>query len=405
MFSVPMLDPRWPASLALLLGPGAGELIQVALHGVGGRLRALRVATVGVQPTGATVVQYTATVDRADGTTSTETLAATTGSRIPDGAAVVAGEVGGEPVEVGLWRWPQDPALPALATATDPHLLAAALDAAGLPHRGVARVRVRAYRPGRRAVLEVTGECTRLFCKVVRPAAVDALRVRHDLLAPVLPVPPVLAATGGGLVVLPAAAGTPVRALLSEGGAPPGGPELDALLDRLPPALVDLPTRRSAPGGHLDRARHFADVLALTSHTGCTARLDALVERLAVADRGDHPTVAVHGDFYESQLHAEGGRVTALLDVDTAGGGRRIDDWATLLAHLSVLGGPARSWGAELLAHAERRFARAQLRPRVAAAVLGLATGPFRVQQPGWADHSEWRVALAERWLAGVPDL
>ena len=42
----------------------------------------------------------------------------------PAGAAVVAGEYGGEPVEVGIWAWPRDPALPALPTASDPVLLA-----------------------------------------------------------------------------------------------------------------------------------------------------------------------------------------------------------------------------------------------------------------------------------------
>ena len=236
----------------------------------------------------------------------------------------------------------------------------------------------------------------------------DALRARHDLLAPAVPVPPVLAAAGVGLLVLPEATGIPVRALLA-GADPdlPGGPALDALLDRLPAALADLPAPRRGSddrrcGRHLSRARHFADVLARTACTRATDRLDRLVARLDDAERGEHPRVPVHGDFYEAQLLADAGAVTGLLDVDTAGGGHRIDDWATLLAHLSVLPGRARRWGGELLAHAEHRFPRAQLRPRIAAAVLGLATGPFRVQQPGWAAHTERRLALAEHWLAGA---
>lgn len=386
-----------PAPLAVLLGPDAGTLLQTALDGVGGRLRAARVVGVAVQPSGATVARYAATVDRADGTSTRETLVATTGSRILEGAVVLDG-----PVRVGLWRWPQDPALPALATAADPARLRAALSAAGLARSAEPEVRVRAYRPGRRAVLEVTGGGPRLFCKVVRPSAVDALRARHDLIGRALPVPPVLAATPDGLLVLPAADGTPVRTLLAggrsrTGAALPDGPALDALLDRLPDAVAALPTgRRHRPGDHLPRAAHFADVLALTTGT----RPDGLVDRITAAPRGAHPVVAVHGDFYEAQLLARDGAVTGLLDVDTAGGGHRIDEWATLLAHLSVLDGPARRWGADLLAHAERRFARAELRPRIAAAVLGLATGPFRVQQPGWADHTARRLALAGRWLA-----
>ena len=76
-----------------------------------------------------------------------------------------------------------------------------------------------------------------------------------------------------------------------------------------------------------------------------------------------------------------------------------------LLAHgaFDVVGAAhtgARGYGAALLAHAERRFARAQLRPRVAAAVLGLATGPFRVQQAGWAEHTQRRLELAAQWVA-----
>jgi hypothetical protein len=386
----------WPAPLALLLGPDAAELLGVALDGYGGRLTALRVVTVGVQPGGATVVQYAAEVQRADGTTTRETLAATTGSRIPQGAAVLAS--GG--VEVGVWRWPQDPALPALATAADPDRLAAALHALGMPRQTPPNVEVRAYRPGRRAVLELTGGGPRLFLKIVRPDAVQGLRERHDLLATHVPVPRPLATTPDGMLVLSEAAGTPVRTLLSRGAPPPPPTALAAVLDALPPALLGLPARRT----HLQRVAHFADVLSHTAigTDGERAELDALTARLTVVDGGAHPSVPVHGDFYESQLLASGGRITGLLDVDTAGWGHRIDEWATLLAHLSVLalhGSPAaRGYGAQVLAHAEERFPRAQLRPRIAAAVLGLATGPFRVQQEGWGERTRERLRLATRW-------
>ena len=35
------------------------------------------------------------------------------------------------------------------------------------------------------------------------------------------------------------------------------------------------------------------------------------------------------------------------------------------------------------------------------AAVLGLATGPFRVQQARWQRHTQARLRLAEQWAAG----
>jgi hypothetical protein len=36
----------------------------------------------------------------------------------------------------------------------------------------------------------------------------------------------------------------------------------------------------------------------------------------------------------------------------------------------------------------------------VAAVLLGLATGPFRVQQPDWPARTAARLTLAERWAA-----
>jgi hypothetical protein len=385
--------------LSLLLGAEAAELLAVALEGYGSRLRELRVVTVGVQPSGATVVQYAADVQRADGSITRETLAATTGDRIPEGAAVLAGHG----VEVGVWRWPQDPALPALATATDPVRLSAALRAAGLARGPVTRIRMRAYRPGRRAVLEVEGGGPRLYVKVVRPRAVAALRERHDLLTSYVPVPRPLAATADGMLVLTECPGASLRSRLSRDLPVPAPADLDELLGALPLALLDLPRRPT----HLERVPHFTAVLAATAVTGEAerARLDALSATLAQADPGTHPDVAVHGDFYDGQLLCSEQRITGLVDVDTAGPGHRIDEWATLLAHLSVLAlhgtAAARHYGARVLGHAEDLFARSELRPRVAAAVLGLATGPFRVQQTGWGRHTQARLRLAEQWAAG----
>ncbi|OLT03802.1 hypothetical protein BJF90_03850 [Pseudonocardia sp. CNS-004] len=391
--------PSLPATLSLLLGAEARELLATAVGGYRSRLRAVRAVTVGVQPNGSVVVQYAADVERADGTRSRETLAATTGDRIPDGAAVLAGHG----VQVGVWRWPQDPVLPALATAADPVRLSEALQAAGLPRDDVLRVRMRAYRPGRRAVLEVEGCGSRLFVKVVRPKAVAALRERHHLMSPHLPVPHPLASTADGLLVLSECPGASLRSRLSRGLPVPPPVDLDGLLDALPPAIVRQPRRRS----HLERVPHFTAVLAATAVTDETerARLDGLADTLARTDPGSHPDVPVHGDFYDAQLLCDAQRVTGLVDIDTAGPGHRVDEWATLLAHLSVLahhGSPAaRRYGGRVLVHAEERFTRHALRPRVAAAVLGLATGPFRVQQAGWARHTQARLRLAERWAAG----
>jgi Phosphotransferase enzyme family len=408
------LDPAtipagWPPALHLLLGPAAGDLWSAVLGPLGGTPTALRPIGVSLQPDGAATAQYSADVAWTDGRATREVLAATTGSRIPPGAAVLTGEADGAEVTVGVWRWPLDPALPALGWAASSAGVGARLAGLGLTDGAPPRLRLRAYRPGRRAVVEATTPEGRWFLKIVRPGATDELVRRHRLLDGSVPVPPVLATTDDGVVVLPGLDGTPLRNLLSGDGAGlPDACALDAVLDALPPELAEHRRgKRSAPGDALARVGAHAAVVAATAPE-LAARSSALADRLAGAEPGEHPVVPVHGDFYESQLLVDGGRVVGLLDVDTAGAGARIDDWATLVAHLAVQtqvqADPRTTarWLAELLAVADRRWPRGQLDARVAAGIVGLATGPFRVQQRGWAARTEARLALAEHWAAGA---
>jgi hypothetical protein len=116
----------------------------------------------------------------------------------------------------------------------------------------------------------------------------------------------------------------------------------------------------------------------------------------------------VHGDLYESQLLVDRGRVCGLLDIDTVGSGYRIDDVANFCAHLSVLAQvsdrprPIKRYGAVLLAHAEAHHDRAELRRRIAAGIVGLATGPFRVLERDWELGTVRRLDLASQWLDGA---
>ena len=64
-------------------------------------------------------------------------------------------------------------------------------------------IRPRGYRPARHAVLEVHDGRFRWFVKVVRPSAVADLCHRHDVACRNVPVPPVLASTPDGVIVLP----------------------------------------------------------------------------------------------------------------------------------------------------------------------------------------------------------
>ena len=246
----------------------------------------------------------------------------------------------------------------------------------------------------------------RLFVKVVRPSVVASLAERHRLLrAAGVPVPAVLGTRADGRLVLEALAGTSLRARLREGADPlPGGADVLALLALLPPSLCALPRRSS----WTDDVRVHAAVTAgaLPAEADRCSRLADGV-RAAVDDGGaDEP---VHGDLYEAQLLLTGGRLSGLLDVDTAGPGRRADDLACLLGHAAVLAlsepahadavlGLAGRWLADLDRHVDP----ADLRARTAGVVVSLATGPHRVQATGWQDLTRARLALAEQWLAAA---
>jgi streptomycin 6-kinase len=396
-------DVAMPA-LELLLGPEGPNVLAAAVAEYGCRLEDLRAAEVNVDPSGAAIVMYVAGVRRADGTCTTELLGATTGSRIPAGAAVVAGEYGGEPVEVGIWAWPRDPALPALPTASNPVLLAELFREFGLSKAATLDIRPCGYLPSRHAVLEVRDNRFRWFVKVVWPSAVADLRHRHDIACRNVPVPPVLAATPNGVIVLPEATGTPLQTLIIDGDAALPSPEaLESVLDALPAELMTLTPEPS----HLQMVDYYAGVLRCVAadEPMVLTRLAEVVEGLHSVEVQPEEIVPVHGDFHEAQLFADNGRVTTILDIDTAGPGERSDEWATLLAHLSALAldtagrETAPGYADAILAHAARRVPAKQLRQRTAAALLGLATGPFRLQQHRWPEHTIALLDLAMKRL------
>jgi Ser/Thr protein kinase RdoA (MazF antagonist) len=128
---------------------------------------------------------------------------------------------------------------------------------------------------------------------------------------------------------------------------------------------------------------------------------------VAAALAGAVPDQPTHGDLYEGQLLVAHGRIRGLLDVDSAGPGRRADDLACLLAHLETLAvmdlrhrdrlrALARDWYAEFERHVDAH----ELRTRVAGVLLSLATGPHRVQESGWEAATRRRLDLVEEWLA-----
>lgn len=392
---------RGDDGLVLLTGPDAEDLLAAALGTTGEELVSWRVRQVDHRPGSSTTVAYDATV-RGPGGTARQVLGASTGLRTAGSPAPGVLTLTDGDTTVAVWRFPLDPGLPALPTATDEVAVRALLASYGVRAGGL-RLDVRSYRPRRRAVVEVRGEGVRLFLKVLRPKVVASLHERHRLLhAAGLPVPRSLGWSDDGLLVLEALSGATLRTRLREGGSPaPDGASLLALLDRLPAQVCDLPHRRS----WTDSVDHYARVLgaALPAEAGRAADLAGRVQALTDGAPADAPT---HGDFYETQLLLDGARVTGLLDVDTAGPGRRADDLACLLAHVGVLAqmepvhrATSSALGAQWLRAFERTVDPQELRARVAGVVLSLSTGPHRVQQADWQSATTARLDLAQRWL------
>ncbi|MBE1876677.1 phosphotransferase [Myceligenerans pegani] len=405
------------ASLDLLTGDAAAELLGAAVAASGGELVDWRVRQVDHRPGAATTVAYRATVRR-NGATRSETLGASVG-RTRDGGGPGVVTLSDGDTTVAVWRFPDDPGLPALPRAFDREGVEELLADLGVDPDGRAapELAVRAYRPTRRAVIEARSASARMFLKVLRPRRVEGLHRRHALLSDAgLPVPRPLGWSDDGLLVLSPLHGTEMRAAVRDGKAVPSPQDLLDLLDRLPADVCDLPRRPAWS----ESARHYAAMIgaALPAEAGRAADLaGAIRERLAERGTGTDPT---HGDLYEAQIMLTGDRVTGLLDVDSAGPGHRADDLACLVAHLDVLslgGGtdPGRAargarmrrlaadYAAGFVAAPGGRGVDARdLSTRVAGVLLSLATGPHRVQEREWQAATSRRLDAVAGWLDGT---
>jgi hypothetical protein len=390
-------DPLLPAA-AQLVGPAARAVVDAAVRAHGGDLRALRPRQVQYRPGRELVVRYRATVSWAGAAPVEETLlAGTSASGPPPGTLRL--EAGG--LAVGVWRYPFDPELPGLATATDADRVAEMLRIAR------PRLGLKTFRPCRRAVVRVdVGSVAAAYLKVVPPAELAGLLTAHERLAVAgLPAAvPLHVDEDAGIVALAALDGELLRDRLRGGRQPlcDAHAILD-LLDRLADAgPLDASHKRSSPlraaSGH---ARLLAAVLPAQG-----SRVTQLSGMLA--PNGSHAVEIVHGDLHDAQLLVdEDASITGLLDVDGVARGERIDDLANLVGHVSTL-----ALGAGRTQSTVRRYAETlreafaasvdlhELDRRVAAVTLGLATGPFRVQMRGWRREVVRRLDLTERWLS-----
>lgn len=313
--------------------------------------------------------------------------------QIPDGAAVIEGS----DTRVGVWVVPNDPHLPGLRSALDVPTVAGLASDLGVRSK-VTRTRLRAYRPGRRAVVEVIAGRALLFLKVVPPSEAPDLHERHRLLSDLPLVPDSSGiASDLGIVVMPALPGFDLRATLRSGGPVPSPEEIANVIRGLPD-----PRNEWERGSPIETLPGIMELLTnlLPSETDRLQRLADDIGPETAVDR-----VPVHGDFHEAQILVDGGRPVGLIDVDSYGWGRPGDDAATMLGHLHLLA-PSCKRTAEVLELARalhRRWDRSldpvDLRRRTAAVVLGLATGPFRVQSPNWPAETRERITIAEEWV------
>ncbi|MDO8145694.1 MULTISPECIES: phosphotransferase [Isoptericola] len=399
------------SDLDLLTGEEATELLATAVSTAGGELVDWSVRQVDHRPGRSTTVAYRARVRWGEGVEAgrvrTETLGASLGrpgdQQVPGVLTLDDGEHA-----VAVWRFPGDPALPALATAYDAEAVATLLGDLGVPEvaRGPVTLRVRAYRPTRRAVIEASTPGARVFLKVVRPEKVDDLHARHALLAGAgLPVPKPLGRSADGLLVIAPLSGESMRHAVRDGGAVPSAAEVVTMLDRLPDSVAELPLRTSWS----ENAGHYASVIGAAMPAEAD-RARHLAETIATRIAGQRPDEPTHGDLYEAQVMLADGRITGLLDVDSAGPGRRADDLACLVAHIETLS-LLRGWDNERLHALALEYAAGfagqvepvELSARIGGVLLSLATGPHRVQEADWPLQTSRRLDAVERWLGGVP--
>jgi aminoglycoside phosphotransferase (APT) family kinase protein len=375
-------DPLLPAA-AHLTGPGAVELLRPAVAAEGGVLVSCRTSQVQYRPESDLVVRYRCEIHRNGAIASDTLLAATTvGGPYPGTLPIEAMTPDGTTLSVGVWRWPFDPVLAQLRSMVTPSL---ARERFGDLVGSDIHVDVVAYRPTERAVVRLRGDRGEIYVKVVPPAVTSALIARHRALGDAgLPVPSVLR-SGTGWIAMAALRGSTLRERLKSGSQRLPAPDrYRRMLETLSAVHLDdaAPVR-----SRIEDAPHHAAMIA-TVLPDAGGRLDEIVGRLSAPPM--HSALGtVHGDLHEAQLVVDDDDVTGLLDIDDVGCGDRLDDVATLVGHLEFRAASAADSRVDDYADRvrdalSREFDEADVDRHIAAVLVGLATGPFRIQQERW---------------------
>lgn len=390
-------DPALPGS-DVLLSDDAHFVLSPAISAAGGTLLTARASQIRYTPGRRLIVRYAAEVEWAGGERRTETLGALVQKRaLPEGLSVLEGEDGSR---IGVWRYPHDPFLPGLPAAAYPDGAQAVL-----AHLGIATATVRVepvvYRPGSRAVLRVTADDRVVYLKVARPGKAARLHAVHDAFGAVMSVPRCIASSDPlGLLVLDELPGVPLTRPLVDGGPLPDPVAIAALTERI--REVVLPAVEGNRSASAPVAAHASTLSAAVPQE--VDRIKRLAD-LAV-DAGAPQEHTVHGDFYEAQILVDSaGTITGLLDIDGAALGSRTDDPATLLGHLLGLAHVHPTAATRINGYrrdVQDRLAAGtdpdRLHAGVTGVLLGLATTPFRRQDPGWQSQTSSWLDVAEAW-------
>ena len=389
----------------LLTGAEAAPVLEAALAASGFRLDDHTIRSVHRRGGSSASVVYDVGIDDHGEHRTVQLVAHVSARAIPGGATVVqAGHLA-----VHVWRFPHDPYLPGLPSALDPDRVRGVLDRVGGPPGGVT-LHTRAYRPTRRAVIEVTlgqhgGRV--LYLKVLGGRSVRRVRERTEALAEVhrrlgrhLPVPRLVGtAAGQGLIAMAALTGRTLRTLLVQGAPLPDPGELVELSRRL--AQIRGVTSGSDPRRYADITRHVSHLAHLLPDQ------EPLLTRVAaeVVTLGG-PVGTVHGDLHDGQLLFNADvALSGVLDVDGAGPGDLASDAGRLVAHVEAadlvaeLAAPAREYAQRLWEAYRDLVDPRETAKGAAAAWVGLATGPYRAQQPDWQEATRERLSRAAAWL------
>lgn len=401
---VRLVDRALPA-LQHLVGATSTDVLRVPVEAAGGTLLSARPVHVQYRPGSDVVVRYSADVEWNGAPARRETLAAASAIDGPlPGTVTVTADTHQGPVAVGVWRWPFDPILDGLGTAVTPAGIAEAL---GFDHRDIS-LEVVSYRPTERAVVRVSTTAGEViaYVKVVPPGETTSIVARHAALIDAgVPAPEVVATeTRLGLLVLEPLVGPTLRELIkSDADGWPDTAEFDRLADAF--AGVDLGDA-TLPSRLTDGALHARMLAAVAPELG--DRLETLATRFEQTTP-PAPDTTIHGDLHEAQLVVDDGRIVGVLDIDDAARGAEVDDRANLIARLmfrSTLDPDRRdrlaAYATKLRTASIGRFDEATLNCHIAAALVGLATGPFRIQSPGWRSEVG---ALIDVAVASLPSM